>query len=184
MLFAYSVAYGCDCTTMNQEESFRRAETVFMGKVVRIEPTGLRQKVTLEVKRVLKGESTNYVSLYQGRPSSCDYQFVQGGRYLVYANAYDGELSASICSSTTVFNYRGCGSGRLRTRNYMYLGGLSPSRFSYGEMALITAFCVSVSLSVGFFATRLWRRRKGQGNLDPEHFQKRGNEGWDKWEPF
>ena len=182
MLFAYSVAYGCDCATLTSEESFRQADLIFQGRVVRIESSGLDRIVTFEVKRFLKGPSTNYISLYQGK-SNCDFQFVEGWGYLVYANAVGGRFVASTCSSTQVYNYRRCGSGRFESR-IVYLGTLKPTRFGYGEMALITAFSVSLSISVGFIATRLWRRRKQHGNLSTENSQTGGSDSPNKWDPF
>jgi hypothetical protein len=182
MLFAYSVAYGCDCATLTSEESFSQADLVFQGRVIRIEPTGSDRTVTFEVKRFLKGPSTNYISLYQGK-SNCDFQFVEGWSYLVYANASGGRFVASTCSSTQVYNYRRCGSGRFESRS-VYLGTLRPTHFGYGEMALITAFSVSLSISVGFLATRLWRRRNQRANPGTENSQTGASDPSNKWGPF
>ena len=176
LLFAYSVAYGCDCATLNSEESFRQAESVFQGRVIRIEPIGSDQKVTFEVRRFLKGGSTDYVSLYQ-EGSNCDFQFVEGWSYLVYADEVGGKLSASTCSRTMVFNYHRCGSGRWESRDAVYLGMLRERGFGYGEIALITAICVSLSMSAGFITTRLWRRHNEQEKQDT------GNDHSSKNEP-
>ena len=160
-LFAYSVAYGCDCRTLNSEESFQQAESVFYGRVVGIERSGIKQEVIFEVKRTLKGIPAEKITLHQGE-SNCDFEFVPGWSYLVYANASSEGLSASTCSSTRFVTSRRCGSGRgaglgvFRSVDVLR----SRSHFTLGEIALVTAVFVSLSLSIGFFVTRFWRRRQ------------------------
>src|SRR5512138_215003 len=103
VLFAYGSSYGCECQTLTTEDSFRSADSIFMGRVISIEPSGLCNKVTFDVSRSLKGNVENTISLYQA-PLHRDVQFELDGRYLVFANTVEGRPSASSCSATRLLN--------------------------------------------------------------------------------
>src|SRR4029077_16148707 len=131
-LFAYSVAYGCDCLTLNSEESFQEAESVFYGRVLRIERSGIKQEVVFEVKRTLKGTPADKITLHQDQ-SNCDFRFEPDSSYLVYANASSQGLYASTCSSNRAITPRACGYGRAEFRTFKFADILrSRSYFTLG----------------------------------------------------
>jgi len=160
-LFAYSVAYGCDCRTLNSKESFQQSESVFYGTVVSIERSGIKQKVVFEGTRTLKGIPADKITLHQGQ-TDCDFAFVPGSSYLVYANASSEGLVASSCSSTRVFAQRSCGTVSRREKLGVFYAFYPEMTipFTLGEIAFVTAVCVSLSLSIGIFFARFSRRRQ------------------------
>ncbi|KAA0546378.1 hypothetical protein FZW96_16920 [Bacillus sp. BGMRC 2118] len=107
-LFTPSQSFACSCMAPGTvEEEFNRANSVFSGKVIRIEensssPDNLTPiKVVFEVKNTWKGTQDSEVAVYTGTDSaSCGYSFVQGKKYLVYASESDGHMTTSLCSIT------------------------------------------------------------------------------------
>jgi len=101
LLYTSSVCFACDCVTLSQAESFRRADLVFEGEVIRITQTGIETAYTLRVQKVLKGQAQNEVVLHGGR-TNCDYKFSPDITYLVYARYYEKKLITSACSGSKV----------------------------------------------------------------------------------
>jgi hypothetical protein len=98
MFLSAGTAFACDCLTLTPEESFEKADTVFLGKVVGAENAGPYTYYKFEVQRTIKGDQSHWV--IKSRNTDCDYEFYAGATYLVYAHNYQGSLFAPSCSST------------------------------------------------------------------------------------
>jgi len=90
-----------------------RADVVFSGKVETIEPAPMpgddpkwpaRLKVTLRLRAVWKGvpEGERVTVFTASQSAACGFEFQSGKKYLVYAYDSDGELTATLCSRTTL----------------------------------------------------------------------------------
>jgi hypothetical protein len=100
--------YACSC---DKEPSvaveFQNAEVVFTGHVVNIkELREERYGLVYDIKRVTfnnlhnyKGVSTNSL-IIEGTGETCDYYFVEGDKYLVYADEEEGKFYSDICGRT------------------------------------------------------------------------------------
>lgn len=101
LLYTSSVCFACDCVTLSQAESFRRADLVFEGEVILIKQTGIETAYTLRVRKLLKGQAQKEIVLHGGR-TNCDYEFFPDRTYLVYARYYEEKLITSACSGNKV----------------------------------------------------------------------------------
>ena len=101
LLYTSSVCFACDCLTLSQAESFRRADLVFEGEVIRITQSGIETAYTFRVQKVLKGQAQTEVVLHGGG-TDCDDEFSPDTTYLVYARYYEDKLITSICSGNKV----------------------------------------------------------------------------------
>lgn len=93
-------ALACDCITASPEESFRRADVVFEGELVRAEGSP-DTSYTFRVEKVLKGPRVEEVTIFNGG-TNCDETFFADIVYRVYAHEYQGKLGSSICSGNVV----------------------------------------------------------------------------------
>ena len=101
----------CSCMqSPAPQEAMAGSVAVFAGTVTNIQqPSGLTQSsadpslVTFEVSQVWKGpEFTNLQIQTAQSSASCGFDFEFGRDYLVYASGTEAELSASLCSRTTL----------------------------------------------------------------------------------
>ncbi|MDQ3131483.1 MAG: hypothetical protein M3Q99_12075 [Acidobacteriota bacterium] len=115
----HNTAFGCSCPTVGtmnptfgQIESarlrdFESAVAVFSGEVIELEPN----KATFKVEKIWKGELVDeIVMVIQLKKdsgvyvrTSCNYHYVLGEKYLVYAYGASDELNAHGCTRTTGF---------------------------------------------------------------------------------
>lgn len=103
MLITGARALAWDCTSASPEESFRRADVVFEGEVVRVDRNkeDASTTYTFSVSKVLKGPSVKEVIIF-GTGSSCSATFVRDVAYRVYASEYKGKLMSGACSGNVV----------------------------------------------------------------------------------
>ncbi|MFL6228144.1 MAG: hypothetical protein ACJ741_05135 [Pyrinomonadaceae bacterium] len=104
-------AYACRCWKPSVETSFKGAATrIFSGEVVKLDFF----RATLKVEGVWKGKPIEEVVMLTGTTksadgyyvsSSCDYGYVLGEKYLIYAYGPDTELETSECSRTKELKY-------------------------------------------------------------------------------
>lgn len=97
-----SRVYACDCVRSTVEESFRKHDTVFEGKVLEIQEDGEKGKAILfEVKTNWKGADTSQIIIYTDL-GSCMFPFTEGESYLVFSSKRGtvGQLYTSDCSGT------------------------------------------------------------------------------------
>jgi hypothetical protein len=104
-------AYACRCGKPSVERSFKGAATrIFSGKVVKIDFFN----ATLKVERVWKGKPVEEIVMLTGTTksvdglyvsSSCDYGYVLGEKYLIYAYGPENKLGTSACSRTKELKY-------------------------------------------------------------------------------
>ncbi|MFN7972360.1 MAG: hypothetical protein U0166_08425 [Acidobacteriota bacterium] len=86
------------------DEALKEAAAVFVGKVVKVEPTKGAEKdgitAVLEVSKAWKGIETARVSVATNAHGSlCGFGFVVGTEYMVYADGKSAaELSTSACT--------------------------------------------------------------------------------------
>ena len=91
----------CDCFVLDEKESFRRAELVFEGEVVRIAGDNQRPVYTFAVQKLLKGSAVREVNIYS-TGSNCDSDFSPNIIYRVHARRYEGKLISGQCSGNKV----------------------------------------------------------------------------------
>jgi hypothetical protein len=80
-------AWACSCAV--GFDPLERAEVAFVGVADEVDPDwfGNEVEVSFVVESVLKGDTGDSVMLVTKKDSaSCGYEFVEGGRYRVYAN--------------------------------------------------------------------------------------------------
>lgn len=103
MLITGARVLAWDCSTSSPEESFRRADVVFEGEVVRVDRNKEDSSTTytFSVSKILKGPNVKEVTVF-GTGSSCSATFVQDVAYRVYAREYKGKLMSGACSGNVV----------------------------------------------------------------------------------
>jgi hypothetical protein len=180
-LFAVSFvapqAWACKCAPPSSPgEEFGRVGAVFTGEVTgvgaqrgafgrildeilswvgwrpRPSPGHYRARATLNVMRSWKGV-TSGVATVSGYGSDCDFRFVLGKQYLVYASGSEDSLEVTSCSRTTELSLATADMSYLATIPELSAGVLSGRH----ALALAIAIC-AVLLLVTFLELR--RRRK------------------------
>lgn len=90
-----------------QTEEADWAEVIFSGEVVSID----RFKVKFKVDEVWKGKHQDEITMSTGarltqegriKITSCDYKFIVGEKYVVFAKMIEGELQTYQCTGTMV----------------------------------------------------------------------------------
>jgi hypothetical protein len=104
-------AYACRCGKPSVEKSFKGVATrIFSGEVVKLDFF----RATLKVEGVWKGKPVEEIVMLTGTTksadgyyvsSSCDYGYVLGKKYLIYAYGLETELETSACSRTKELKY-------------------------------------------------------------------------------
>lgn len=119
-------AWACTCVpSPSVEESFKSADAVFTGTVMKIEQEldttiddhgdtilvfGWVKTVTIKLDTDYKNTNTkagNIITIQTASNSAaCGYYFQKGKRYMVYANTNkeDGILSTNICTRTKLYD--------------------------------------------------------------------------------
>lgn len=95
-------AFACGCPNISLEESVKGADSIFLGEVVggKKHPQGqYYTEVYFKVEKSWKKINGHKAHLKVGRPYACNFQFVQGRRYLVFAS-YTSPNFTSVCSRT------------------------------------------------------------------------------------
>ncbi|HSE17598.1 MAG TPA: hypothetical protein VLB46_11125 [Pyrinomonadaceae bacterium] len=97
--------FGCQCREREPPCSqYKSADVVFVGSVVTITLAGLesQKKIVFSIEQNVKG-LTNSTAELVSYGSSCDYSFVEGKTYLVYAyrNSERNEIYTHYCTRTT-----------------------------------------------------------------------------------
>ena len=93
----------CDCAEPPEQESFRRADVVFEGKVVRVDDAHRPAVFTFAVQKVLKGSAVDEISI-TGTGTNCDDYFRLNVTYRVYARHFENKLVTGQCSGNRVLN--------------------------------------------------------------------------------
>ena len=95
-------AWACSCALLPLCTTFWEADLVFIGQadVTALGPGA--QRARFEVEESFRGPADRAVEIVgRGIGGSCDYGFVHGTRYIVFARrAPDGSWKASLCGST------------------------------------------------------------------------------------
>jgi hypothetical protein len=87
----------CDCVTAPENESFRNADLVFEGELIRIAEVDHRTVYTFAVSKALKGPVEREV-IITDTGTNCDAQFWPEVIYRVYARRFDGKFTSGQCS--------------------------------------------------------------------------------------
>jgi hypothetical protein len=85
------------CSPRSEKQSFKNADLVFEGEVVRISEVDHRRVYTFAVSKVLKGTADREV-IITDNGSSCDAYFRRDVVYRVYANWFEGKLMSGHCA--------------------------------------------------------------------------------------
>lgn len=144
VLMLSSTAWACDCVTGSPAESFRNADVVFHGELIRITPTSSGTAYTFRVKEVFKGSPASELTLEQGS-TDCDATFAPNILYRVYARRSEGKLFSGSCFGNELIR-----ATRMRT-------GLASTTAS--ESLLLKLFPVAV---FGLLATLILFLRRRQ----------------------
>lgn len=148
MLSVSSTALACDCITLKPEESFKQADVVFEGQLIRstnnpnASPLGKNISYTFEVRNMLKGPAAKELTLVGGQ-SNCDFFFYPYTVYRVNARRIDGELFTGSCSGNEV----------LSKKTYFTHMGVQttfPWRFWFPRVFFIASIGLLVLLIVWF----------------------------------
>lgn len=139
----------CDCFTPTAEESFRRADAVFIGEMIGSTETAnttgsFPSKFTTSTFRVsksLKGKDAKEVSITSWN-TDCDSSFGLGTVYLVYAHSSDGKLISSICDGNLALG--------LAPTSFPASppASASPPSFRYRDLVAISAVAVLLCLVI------------------------------------
>ena len=99
-------AFACSCAQRPVSVTFWEADRVFTGRA-EVTPLGPgSQRARFRVEETFRGPAGGVVEIVaRGIGGSCDYAFVNGTRYLVFARrARDGAWSAIFCDPTAPLN--------------------------------------------------------------------------------
>jgi hypothetical protein len=105
-------AWACSCAV--DLDPFEQAQVAFVGVADQVDPDWFGNEVQVEftVESVLKGAAGQTVTLVTMKDSaSCGYDFVEGGRYRVYAN----EGQTWSCDGNELLSTGHGSGGRTRT---------------------------------------------------------------------
>ena len=149
----------CDCVTPSAEESFQRADAVFVGEMIysrEFENTtgsfpSTFTTYTFRVAKSLKGNKAEEVSV-TNRGFDCDSRFGLGSFYLVYAKSFEGKLTSGICDGNMAL---GVSPDTLRGSQP---GNVSSSTFRYREIIAILGAAVLLCLVIWFIPGKTRRR--------------------------
>lgn len=104
-LTAVRTAVSFDCNTGSPRESFKAADVIFEGEVIRITRTAQEVAYTFRVSKVLKGTTDREVTIFGGY-TSCDADFLPNVIYRVYARKFEGKLVSGQCSGNKVLRIK------------------------------------------------------------------------------
>ena len=144
LLTQSSTVWACDCVTGTPAESFRAADVVFHGELIRITPTSTGSAYTFRVREVFKGPPASELTLEQGF-MDCDATFAPNILYRVYARRFEGKLSSGVCSGNELIRVT-----RMRT-------DLASSRVT---TSLLPKLFLVVAIGLTAIGIWLWRRRR------------------------
>lgn len=112
--FFTSNVYCCDCAEKPSiKKNWESASQVFIGKIVKVDSLlygGYGEKVysfTIKIKKSYKGDiysGRDYRSILYVDYAACDFPFVIGAEYLIYAKQDNWVLYCSLCSRTNLLN--------------------------------------------------------------------------------
>lgn len=100
-LTAVRTSLSFDCIYLTPRESFKAADVVFEGEVIRTGRADQYLAYTFRVDKVLKGAIGSEVTIVSGG-SSCDATFELNAVYRVYARRFEGKLVSGQCAGNKV----------------------------------------------------------------------------------
>lgn len=95
ILFLSVKMWACKCEAQNIQQSFKSADFVFIGDIqsVKQTPSGFKTLQnfisTVKIEKVFKSENydgfyVDQATLFTSQIRSCDYPFIEKGRYLIF----------------------------------------------------------------------------------------------------
>jgi len=102
MIVLSNVLFACECYERGSVESeFFKHDTVFIGKVIKIEQSINTLEVKFELIKSYKGVPDKSIVVSTSvSGKACGFPFKENEKYLIWASNYEGKLSTSICSGT------------------------------------------------------------------------------------
>ena len=106
LLLFQTDAFACLCKEGSLEYSFEKTTVIFSGEVVKLDLL----QATVKVEKVWKGEPAKEIILRTGTIKSsdgtwlslsCDFKYVLGEKYLIYADGFKDALKITPCSRST-----------------------------------------------------------------------------------
>jgi hypothetical protein len=139
----------CWCRESNTKANFEQADVVFTGRVVNVYRSYPSEKTLFDVTESAKGSAHSQIEI---DGSLCDVHLIPGMNYVVYAEELEGRLWALSCGGTRELDV---------PVNTLEIGcDVTELRPSFAETAIVTAICVSLSLSIGYLVSSLRKRKK------------------------
>ncbi|AZA52172.1 hypothetical protein [Chryseobacterium sp. G0201] len=101
-LFLSIQIFGCKCTDLNIENSFKTADFVFIGNIYSVKETPSGYKTlssllsSMKIEKIFKSENydgfyVDQATLFTSQLRSCDYPFNEKGKYLIFGY-FDSDL--------------------------------------------------------------------------------------------
>lgn len=151
--------HACKCSNPSVEEQLQKSDTVFVGKVLKIEAgdqqRGLKEMIYFEVNKSWKGVSETQIAIGSAISDCSSVSFKKGKEYLVFATGPKESLVLNLCGSSGEISevedeLSLLGDGKAPTEKVNLVGG-----FTYGRMILYAgiAFIIFISIIV-------WKVRK------------------------
>ncbi|MEM0543016.1 hypothetical protein WFZ85_10320 [Flavobacterium sp. j3] len=116
ILFVSNKSYGCSCSEKPSiKYNFSEADQIFIGKIIKIDGSNYDesgQKINFYTVEILESFKDDFYKLTKRKfrtivssnVGSCDYNFILGKVYLIYANSSNDLLSCSMCSRTELID--------------------------------------------------------------------------------
>ncbi len=148
----------CDCLTHTAEESFKIADTVFIGPVTDVKREGKYTYYVFAARISLKGDEQ--IIFIRSMESDCDAKFYMGETYLVYAQEH-GDYSGDYFTASSCL--RTCW---VPTPNKAVLAETPPkavlnvippkdaAQHDYRDTAIVAGLFGLLFISIGFYVKR------------------------------
>lgn len=161
MMIACETALACDCLPLSPVESYKNADVVFEGELIRTTSLPLSSRFafasTFKVTRSLKGSAGTVVAIFADG-NECDATYEPGFVYRVYAKEADGTLTSGACAGNSIVGAANNIGGADKNVGMFVLRTFSYPQPSYWRKFLISTLQIcglGVLLGSGVF---VWRR--------------------------
>jgi hypothetical protein len=144
----------CLCLPPSQAESFKAADSVFIGTVLGEKMVGASHLSAFQIEQPFKGNDAGVV-VVESEGFDLDSPFAQGATYLVYAKRFGDHLIVGPCSRTIALEVGNCQQPVFESEPKQEA---TPNQSGdYWKILSFTGLTVFLSISIGLLSQRLWR---------------------------
>jgi len=96
-------AFGCSCSVSNLDHALENADSVFLGKVEKIEQVKNNYEVSVNTEKFWKGSEIENITVMINSldPNECGINFKENQSYLIFATEDEtGRIQTGSCSFT------------------------------------------------------------------------------------